>query len=113
MIALPRAFGWLFHVARPRQEHFLVNPAAGTRALVEDLLNHPELIALAAQAPRLEQVLRPLRQMLGIRPPGWRPRAPHRARTLPAAAPPKPPHPFVAPAPPPPARGRRMPPLMA
>src|SRR5579872_6803660 len=104
VIALPRAFAWLFHVARSQQEHFLVNPAAGTRALVEDLLNHPELIALAAQAPRLERVLRPLRQMLGIRPPGWCPRPQPRPASLPATSPPKPTHPFAAPPPSWPAR---------
>src|SRR5579872_3949931 len=104
VIALPRGFGWLFDVARPQQGHFLVNPAAGTRALMEELLNHPELLVLVAQAPRLEGILRPLRQMLGIRPPGWCPRPPRRSPRLPATAPPPPPYSFAAPPPPPPAR---------
>jgi hypothetical protein len=54
---------------------------------LEEMLEHPETAELVEAAPQLGRVLRPLCQMLAVKPPAWlrRPRAPRPAVTIPPA----------------------------
>ncbi len=80
-LELPRRFGWVIYAISwfVWVRHYELN----------EMLEAPEAAAQVAAAPQLGRVLRPLCQMLAVKPPAWL-RLPRRARPVVAKFPPAP-----------------------
>ncbi len=99
---LPRGFAWLLR---------RLPQAAAAASQLQHLLADPAMADLLAAAPQAGRLLRPLCQMLGVRPPPARSLSSGRKQAGPVGAPPPvrpaaPSHPACRPRPPPRARPR-------